>query len=459
MTTPSPDLLRQLDSWSADDRALALDELDRFRKADWHPFYCGNWSCDGKPHDQWTWRHARGDQHPPRGSWNTWIELSGRGAGKTRSGAEWVHRHAQKPIRIALVAPTAPDCRDIMVEGESGLIPKQSPSNPCVYEPSKRKITWQSGAMATLFTAERADRIRGPQHHIAWMDEALFMANIDEVWDNLQFGLRLGQHPRTHITSTPRPRPWLRKLLLQKGVVRSTSSTYANIDNLAPTFREAVLARYEGTRLGQQEIHGEILEDIEGALWSTPMIDGNRVLRAPDPLDAVVIAIDPPGSTAGAECGIVAVGRAQAHGYILGDFSGRYTPGEWAREAIRLYHLLDADAIVAETNFGGQMVTNTIRTAEGGATLPVIPVNSQRGKALRAEPIVGLYERGHIHHVGVLNVLETQMTEWVPDSGEDSPDRLDALVHGLTHLMVAAPPSQLHNPARSTRRIQRTYVA
>lgn len=458
MSTPSPDLLAQLESWNAEDRAFALDELDRFRKAHWRPFYCGNWSCDGKPHDGWAWPHARGDQHPPHGLWDTWIELSGRGAGKTRSGSEWTHRHASKPVRIALVAPTAPDCRDIMVEGESGLLATQSPQNPCEYLPSKRRVEWRSGAVATMFSAERADRIRGPQHHFAWCDEMLFMANVQEVWDNLQFGLRLGEHPRTHITSTPRPRPWLRDLLKQSGIVRSTSSTYANIDNLAPTFRKAVLERYEGTRLGRQEIHGEILEDIEGAMWATPMIDDFRVPIAPASLDAVVVAVDPPGSAHNAECGIVAVGRANAEGYILGDYSGRMSPNEWASEAIRLFHLFSADAIVAETNFGGDMVTNTLRSAEGGANIPIIKVSAQRGKALRAEPVVALYERGHVHHVGVLTVLETQMTEWIPDAGEDSPDRLDAMVHGVTHLLVAAPPSQLHNPARQTRRIRRSYI-
>jgi phage terminase large subunit-like protein len=454
--TTDADLLKVWESWSDEARAQAAALLQQVKETTWQPFYCGDWACSGRPHGEWQHPHARGDQHPPRTPWDIWIELSGRGAGKTRSGAEWTHRVAEKPVRIALVSPTATDCRDILVEGESGLLATATPKNPCVYLPSKRRVEWSSGAWATMFTAEKADRLRGPQHHFAWVDEACFMANIEDVWDNLLFGLRLGKHPRIHITTTPMPRKWLKKLLKQDNVHLTTASTYANIDNLAPQFRKAVLDKYEGTRLGRQEIHAEILDDIEGALWSTTMIDDDRVAYAPKDLKRVVVSVDPAGSSrpGSDETGIVVVGQGDDdHAYVLADYSGRYSPDEWARKALWAYHEWDGDALVAETNYGGEMVVNNIRLQPEALAVPILTVVARKGKALRAEPCVALYEQHKVHHVGMHNDLEGQMTEWIPGETNDSPDRLDALVHALTLMLVKQAPGRVHNPASITRRV------
>jgi len=460
MTTAPPtdetSLLALWNSWSEEGKAQAAALLQQVQETTWKPFYCGNWQCDGRPHEKWTWPHGRGDQHPPRTNWDIWVELSGRGAGKTRSGAEWTHRVTDKVGRVALVSPTATDCRDILVEGESGLLATQSPRNPCHYLASKRRVEWANGAVATMFSAERADRLRGPQHGAAWVDEACFMANIEEVWDNLLFGMRLGMHPRIHITTTPMPRRWLKKLLREDNVHLTTASTYANIDNLAPQFRKAVLDKYEGTRLGRQEIHAEILDDIEGALWSPGMIDVDRLAHGPEFYKRVIVSVDPAGSTRkGAdETGIIVVGQGDDdHGYVMADWSGTYSPDEWAKMALKAYNTFDADGIVAETNYGGDMVTNTIRTQPDALAVPIYTVVARRGKALRAEPVVALYEQHRVHHIGVLMELETQMTEWVPGETGDSPDRLDALVHGLTLMLVKQMPGRVHNPAQITRRL------
>lgn len=459
MTATAEEVAARLQSWDLRAQEQVADLVARARTQRWRPWWCGNYGCDGKPHGDWTWRHARGDQHPPRKAWDTWIELSGRGAGKTRSGSEWTHKMTKRTGFLALVAPTAFDARNTMVEGESGLLATADPKNPCTYEPSKARVTWANGARATLFSAEKANRLRGPQHGASWVDEACFMPNIVEVWDNLQFGLRLGSNPRVHVTTTPKPSKWLKALLAEPETIRSTASTYANLDNLAPKFKRAVLSKYEGTRTGRQEIHAEVLDDVVGALWNTSMI--LRVSERPT-MDAIVVAVDPSGTATGDEAGIVVVGRAGDYGYVLEDLSGQMSPEEWARVAIEAHKRWNANAVVIE-RFGGDLATLALKTIPGSSSVPIIGVNARQGKALRAESVVSLYEQGRILHVGTaeerdrLSTLEEQMTEWVPSESPESPDRVDALVHGLTHLLVKAPPASVSNPAAGAATLPGSY--
>lgn len=433
--------------WSPAAQEKALARLQEVQNEKWRPFYCQNAECDGAPHDDFTWNHARKDQRPPTDlDWLVWLLLSGRGSGKTRSGTEFIHRAVRKVSRIALIAPTAPDARDVMLEGESGLLTMAPPGFRPHYEPSKRRLTWPNGAVATVFSAEEPDRLRGPEHYMAWCDEAAFYPLVQDVWDNLLFGLRLGQRPRIIVTTTPKPRAWLKELIKDPRTRISRASTYDNLANLSPVFAERIIAKYEGTRLGRQELHAELLEDVEGALWSLGMIETARIAQAPDDFDRIVVAIDPAGSSKDSadETGIIVAGKAGKDYYVLADRSGHYTPHGWASVATTAAEDYSADAIVAETNFGGEMVENTLRNA--GFTFRLRTVHAKKSKRLRAEPILGLYEQGRVHHVGELVDLEGEMTEWVPDQG-DSPNRLDACVYALTDLAKGAAPASIGNPA------------
>lgn len=362
-----------------------------------------------------------------------WLVKAGRGWGKTRVGAEWVRSVATPGARIALVGATAADVRDVMVEGESGILAVCEPWNRPLYEPSKRRLTWPNGAMATAYSAEEPDRLRGPQHTHAWADEVAAWASPD-TWDMLLMGLRLGARPRAVVTTTPRTVPLMRAIQASPGLVITRGSTRDNAANLAPSFLSSLMTRYEGTRLGRQELDGEELDDNPDALWSREAIDGLRVREAPE-LARVVVAIDP-ATTATAssdETGIVVAGLGvDGRGYVLADRSGRYKPDEWARRAVEAYHAHKADRIVAEGNQGGDMVTHVLRTAWPDA--PVRIVHASRGKVARAEPVAALYEQGRISHVGSLPQLEDQMCSWTP--GQASPDRMDALVWALTELML-----------------------
>jgi phage terminase large subunit-like protein len=438
---------------AAQEKAL---ELLRQRQTDtWRPFYCPKAGCNGKPHDDWLWNHARADQHPPPDDdWVTWLLLSGRGSGKTRTGAEYTHRMTEVTNRLALVAATGPDARDIMIEGESGLMTIAPPGMRPNYEPSKRRLTWPNGAQAHVFSAEEPDRLRGPEHGYAWVDEPAHFALIQDVWDNLMFGLRIGRRPRVVATSTPKPRPWLKELIKEPDTRLARASTYDNIENLAPSFAERILRRYQGTRLGRQELYGEILEDVEGALWNWELIEPHRLAEAPLTLTRVLVGVDPAGTAnkKSDETGII-VGGIDAvidHGYVLADRSGKMSPLAWARAVDAACDEFDADAIVVETNYGGDMVKQTLRSA--GITKRVIEVRSRRGKALRAEPIVGLYEQSKMHHIGKLPDLEEQMTEWQPYEDRDSPDRVDALVHCFTALFGRNAAADVAVP-RSLRRV------
>jgi phage terminase large subunit-like protein len=434
-------------SWDADSQRRALDLALSGNAKGYRKFYCPATDCDGEPHDPWSWRHARADQHPPKATedWFVWLMQGGRGSGKTRAGAEYVHRATAICGRIALVGPTGADLRDIMVEGESGLLATAAPGQMPHWEPSKRRLTWPNGTLATTYSGEEPDRLRGPQHHLAWIDEPAHMPFIETVWSNLLLGLRLGRFPRICATTTPTPIPWMRAVATDPLTRRVRVSTYANLANLAEPFKRTVLARYEGTRLGRQELHGEILEDVEGALWTWGLIEPHRV-DAPPELDRIVVGIDPAGTARkrSDETGIVVAGIAHGELYILADGSGRMSPNRWATAALNLYDHWTADALVPEKNYGGDMVIQLLRSVDGMAR--IVPVHSRRGKQLRAEPVVSLYEQGKVHHVGSFPDLEDQMTTWVPGEG-DSPDRVDALVHACTHLARAHAPALMASPA------------
>ncbi len=374
---------------------------------------------------------ARSNQLTPAGDWQTWMLLAGRGFGKTRTGAEFVREEVHKVGRFALVAPTAADARDVMVEGESGILAISPPWDMPKYEPSKRRLTWPDGALATLYSADEPRRLRGPQHGGAWADE-LCAWRYEETWDMLMFGLRLGKNPRCVVTTTPRPTKQLREILKSPGTHVTRGSTYDNAANLAKPFLQKIITKYEGTRLGRQELNAELLEDTPGALWKRSLIDDSRVSKAPD-LVRVVVSIDPSttNNSESDEAGIVVAGRAENNEfYVLDDLSRQDTPLGWARASIAAYRKYTADRIVAESNNVGLMVEVTIRSVDDG--VPVTLVWASRGKHTRAEPISALYEQGKVHHVGAFGALEDELCTWVP--GDASPNRLDALVWAITEL-------------------------
>ena len=378
---------------------------------------------------------SRPNQIPPQSDWLIWLILSGRGWGKTRTGAEWLVNEAMiyPRTRWAVIARTFADARDTCAEGESGLLNVlnryQALKN---WNRSMGEILLTNGSKIKLFSAEEPDRLRGPQHHGAWCDE-LAAWSIPDAWDQLQFGLRLGDNPRTVVTTTPRPIPLLKSILNRDTTYITRGSTFENADNLAPSALAELQARYAGTRTGRQELLGELLEDVEGALWTRDMIEASRITEPP-PFVRVVVAIDP-AVTSGEdsdETGIVTAGMtADGHYYILEDNTIKESPDNWAREAVKAYHKWKADRIIAETNNGGDMVILLLRQVE--PNIPTKKVVATRGKRVRAEPISALYEQGRVHHVGAFEKLEDQMVSWTPDSN-DSPDRLDALVWALTEL-------------------------
>jgi predicted phage terminase large subunit-like protein len=372
--------------------------------------------------------------------------LAGRGFGKTRVLSEMCNAWAASGTcrRIALVAATAADARDVMVEGESGILETAPSWCRPAYQTTRRQVVWPNGAIGTTYSAEEPDRLRGPQHDGALCDE-LASWRDPSAWDMLMFGLRLGKRPRTVIATTPRPTKLLRQLLAREGhdLVVTRGSTFENSANLAPAFFSQIVNRYEGTRLGRQELLAEVLMDVPGALWSLETIDKARRDRAPE-LRRIVVAIDPAVSSheGSDETGIVVAGVDEhGHGWVLEDLSGRYAPHEWARAAIEAYNRHNADRIVAEVNQGGAMVESTMRTID--ANVPFTAVHASRGKYVRAEPIAALYEQGRVHHVGNFPQLEDQMTSFVPDIDRTrmgSPDRVDALVWALTDLVVERQP-------------------
>ena len=385
--------------------------------------------------------HARDSQMPPEGDWDTWLILAGRGFGKTRTGAEWVRDQVESRAahRIALVARTLPEAQSIMIEGESGLLNICPPSNKPTYEPSKRKLTWPSGAFALAFSSHEPDQLRGPQFDAAWCDELASWEYPAQTWDNLNFALRLGRHPRSVVTTTPKPIELIRSLPNNPGVHVTRGSTFDNKDNLAPAFFNGIIEQYDGTRIGQQEIYAELMDEDEDALWKREWIENAR-LRTQPPLSRIVVAVDPAMSTGptSSETGIVVVGAdmRRQHAYVLADESGRLSPNNWALRVIHLYDKFNATMIVVEDNAGGQMAEATIQNAVD-RTLPVKTVKARRGKYIRAEPVASLYEQSRVHHVGRFPELEDQMCTWNADLGpSQSPDRADALVHAVTQLIL-----------------------
>lgn len=394
-------------------------------------------------HDWSRW--GRPEQLPPERGWRAWLMLAGRGSGKTRAGAEWVVDESLlvPGDRIALVGPTASDVRDVMVKGESGILACSPPWNLPNYEPSKRQLTWPSGAIATTYSAEEPDRLRGPQHTRAWADEVAAWRYGPETWSNLMFGLRLGENPCWMATTTPKPVRLVRELLEGEDVHVSRMTSYENAANLAPSFFSDIVKRYEGTRLGRQELLAELLEDVPGALWTRKRIDELRTRRVGDRYERpemmrLVVAVDP-AVTSGEEAdetGIIVAGVGEDDvGYVLEDLSCRRSPDAWARVAVDAYYRWSADRIVAEVNNGGDLVEAVLRTVDDNISYK--KVHASRGKRVRAEPVAALYEQGRVMHAGSFPDLEDQMTTYVPDQTDESPDRVDALVWAFTELIVS----------------------
>lgn len=386
-----------------------------------------------------TWRSiAREKQLPPDWDWDIWLILAGRGFGKTRTIAEFGIEQARSMpgSRGAIVASTAGDVRDVLIEGDSGILTISPPDFMPLYEPSKRRLTWPNGSVASTFSADEPRRLRGPQQHWAICDE-LAVWRFPETFDMLLLGTRLGKHPRIAIATTPRPTPLILKLVKDSTVALVTGTTYENAENLAPTYINRVIKRYEGTTLGQQELYAVLLMDNPRALWKRENIEATRVLEAPE-LKRIVVSIDPAVSDNedSSETGIVVAGVGRdGHGYILEDVTLSGSPDAWAKAAITAYHKYKADRVIAEVNNGGDMIEYTLRTIEN--SLPITQVRASRNKQTRAEPVAALYEQLKVHHVGMFAKMEDQMCQWIP--GDASPDRLDAAVWALTDLMLNQP--------------------
>ncbi|AUH34156.1 DNA-packaging protein [Paracoccus tegillarcae] len=402
-------------------------------------------------------------QLPPEGDWKSWVIMGGRGAGKTRAGSEWVRRMVEGPTaaapgtchRVALVGETFDHAREVMVMGESGILACSPPDRRPVWEAGRRRLVWANGATATVYSAHEPEALRGPQFDAAWVDELAKWKKAEESWDMLQFALRLGEHPQQVVTTTPRNVGVLKRILGNASTVTTHAPTDANRAYLAESFLAEVQTRYGGTRLGRQELDGVLLDDVEGGLWTTAMLEACRVERAPS-LSRVVVAVDP-AVTAGKasdECGIVVAGVVSEgepgawQGYVLEDATVKGSPMDWARAAIAAMDRHGADRLVAEVNQGGDLVEQVIRQVD-----PLVPfrgLRAARGKGLRAEPVAALYEQGRIRHLraGNLGALEDQMVQMTVRGfeGRGSPDRLDALVWAMHDLMI--------EPAASYRRPQ-----
>jgi len=392
---------------------------------------------------RYVWRKwARPNQLMPEGNWRIWLILAGRGFGKTRTGAETLRQWIQDGIyrRIALVAETEAEARHVMVEGPSGLLAVHPPSERPLYEPSKRQLTWPNGAIATCFSAEAYEQLRGPQFDGAWVDELAKFRENEKVWDQLMFGLRLGQNPRVIVTTTPRPIKLLKKLIKAPDVVVTKGSTFENAKNLAKPFLDYIRIHYEKSWLGRQELYADLIEANRGSLWTPPLLERARSSYKDVPLHRLVIAIDPAVSHGAQsdETGIIAAGMTtEGVGVVLEDLSLKGPPSQWIQKAIEAYHRLNADRIVAEVNMGGELVEQLLRSYDPSISYKA--VRATRGKAIRAEPIAALYERGKVWHAKYLRDLEEQLCSYIPGVSAKSPDRLDALVWALTDLMLTPP--------------------
>jgi phage terminase large subunit-like protein len=401
---------------------------------------------------------ARPKQLEPEGKWLIWLILAGRGWGKSKTGAETVRRWIEtgRYRRLALVARTAADVRDVMIEGDAGLLTISPPWFRPRWEPSVRKLTWPNGAIGMTYSAEEPNVFRGPAHDGAWLDEiAAWKYPEEALHECLLPGMRIGQDPRIVATTTPKGTKFMRDLVAEPTTRLTRGKTRENIANLAPTFLTSVVGKLVGTRLGRQELDAELLEDVEGALWTRARIELLRIRTAP-PMRRIVVAIDPSATSTDEsdEAGIVAAGLGlDGHGYVLDDRSAILSPDGWARAAVEAYHAWKGDRIIAEVNNGGEMVELTIRTVD--ASVPYSGIHASRGKRTRAEPVAALYEQAKVHHVGAFPELEDELC--THDFSEDrrSPNRLDALVWALSELMldctVHVPPAQAARSAIANR--------
>ena len=398
---------------------------------------------------RYVWRiHGRNAQISPDSDWRTWLILAGRGFGKTRAGSEWIRElaEAQPGARIALIGATLGEARSVMVEGESGILAVCPPGRCPAFEPSLRRLTWPNGAEATLYSAGEPESLRGPQHGYAWCDEVAKWDNANSratrAWDNLQFGLRLGELPRCLATTTPRAVPLLRRLTAAPGedIATTKGRTEDNSPNLPARFVRDIRASYGKSMLGRQELDGELLEDIEGALWTRAMLESSREHAPSSPLVRTVVAVDPPATGRGDACGIVVAALGEdGIGRVLADCSlEKPSPERWARKVAQVAQAWSADRVIAEANQGGDMVASVLRAAE--ISLPLKLVHASKGKVARAEPVAALYEAGRMRHVGQLPQLEDQLCGLLAGGGYQgtgrSPDRADALVWAVTELML-----------------------
>lgn len=382
---------------------------------------------------------ARDEQYPPEGDWLIWVFLGGRGAGKTRAGAEWVHMQVKAGVqRIALVGAGQSDVREVMIEGPSGLLSLCNQDNRPRYEASRRRLVWDNGAIAQCFSGEDPDGLRGPQFEIGWLDEFCAMRYPQKTLDTLRMGLRLGDHPRLMITTTPRPIPALKALMDQAGVTVTQAPSRDNAINLAPGFIEAMEAAYGASHLARQELDGVLIDDPEGALWTRSQIDTALELDSFD-AERIVVAVDPPvsGGAKADECGIIVAGATgegrSARFVILADRSLKGRPDIWANEVARTFEMYEADSVIAEANQGGEMVRSVLKSAS--QDLPVRLVHASRGKRARAEPVAALYAAGRVRHGSRMKDLEDQMCAFGTEAQSGSPDRVDALVWAISALM------------------------
>lgn len=419
-------------------RLATLQRLHDLKRYQW---VCARPLCDGMPHPGMPHRHARQAQRFPTDV-KGWALIAGRGFGKTRTGAEWAKSRmlADPKHRLAIIAPDFGAGRDICVEGESGLLSILPEDRIGHWNRSMGELVLANGAQAKIFgtnTVSDADSLRGPQHHSIWAEEISSWRHQQYAWDMALMGLRLGT-PMWCATTTPKPQALIKEFLADPDVVKSSGSTFDNADNLAETFLAEMRRKYEGTRLGQQELYAAFIEDIDGALWTREAIEADRITPDDCPaMERIVVAIDPAATSndQSDETGLAVVGQKGEHFYVLADLSGVFTPGEWSAKAVEAFHAYGADRIIGEANNGGDMIEHAIRQAPGGRNVAYRKVTATRGKALRAEPVQALYEQHRVHHLpyGDLKHLEDQMCTWVPGD-KTSPDRLDALVWGLTDL-------------------------
>lgn len=410
------------------------------------------WDFNARPKQLWPGRGGNAQKCGPEhgckhatDEWTTWAFIGGRGVGKTWTGANATHEYAMKgdARQIHLIAPSPADYRDVMIEGPSGIRAIAPKWERPTYRSTKRLLEWPNGAYALCFSSHAPEALRGPQAGFIWADEAAAWHAGKETWDQAQFGLRLGQHPRQILTTTPKPLEWLKDVAYDKDTHLTHATTYENLHNLAPTFRAAILKAYEGTRLGQQELEATFLSAVEGALWTPEMIESTRVTRIHgEHRRKCVVAVDPPaesGSTADEAGIIVVMVDEHGYGYVVEDASlNKASPQQWARAALSSYYKWDADEIVAEVNNGGDMVRHVIQTED--RNVKVVKVRATRGKATRAHPVANLFERkdARAFFLGSFPVLENQLTSWIPGVSKDSPDRLDALVWAFTHTMLVS---------------------